>query len=101
MLIAVIFVVIVLLSRYFARDGMQIASRIGSVCCLDLLYQYGGSISTRGPRGDTLVHLASHNGHVAALKWLLAAGSLRELFSQSIFSAQQHSLQNLYHHLSS
>ena len=57
---------------------MQIAARNGSVTMLALLLQWGGSIGTRGPKGDTLFHLAAYNGHLPALKWLQSNGILPE-----------------------
>eukprot|EP01033_Poteriospumella_lacustris_P000878 gene878-631_t len=55
----------------FDRDAMQIAARHGSVPMLALIHQHGGSLSTRGPKGDTLFHLAAYNGHVETMQWLL------------------------------
>lgn len=49
---------------------MQIAARYGSVDMLQLLQSYGGKLSTRGPRGDTLYHLAAYNGHLTTMQWL-------------------------------
>lgn len=53
---------------------MQIAARNGSINMLDLLSQCGGSIETRGLKGDTLYHLAASNGHLDVVKWLLKNG---------------------------
>lgn len=52
------------------RDAMQIAARNGSVEAMNLLHEHGGTIGTRGPRGDTLYHLAAGNGHIGVLQWL-------------------------------
>ena len=52
------------------RDAIQIAARNGSVEALTLLHEHGGSISSRGQRGDTLYHLAAGNGHIQVLQWL-------------------------------
>jgi hypothetical protein len=57
---------------------MQIAARNGSIPMLSLLLQAGGSISTRGPKGDTLFHLAAYNGHLSTMKWLKSNGILPE-----------------------
>ena len=37
---------------------MQIAARNGYVPMLELIKGWGGSIFTRGPKGDSLYHLA-------------------------------------------
>jgi hypothetical protein len=55
----------------FERDAMQIAARHGSVAMLAVIYQHGGSLSSRGPKGDTLLQLAAYNGHVEVMRWLL------------------------------
>ncbi len=57
---------------------MQIAARNGSIPILELLHDFGGNISSRGPKGDTLFHLAGYNGHVLTMKWLHAKGILPE-----------------------
>jgi len=57
---------------------MQISARNGSVAMLEMLHSNGGSVSTRGPRGDTLFHLSAMNGHVDALRWLHYHGILPE-----------------------
>lgn len=49
---------------------MQIAARNGSPPMLSLVHEHGGEISSRGPKGDTLYHLAASNGHVNVLIWL-------------------------------
>eukprot|EP01031_Cornospumella_fuschlensis_P029989 gene29989-36223_t len=56
----------------FERDGMQIAARNGSIPVLTLLHSSGGELSSRGPKGETLFHLAAYNGHVPTLRWLHA-----------------------------
>ena len=53
---------------------MQIAARNGSIPMLELLSQNGGSLESRGPKGDTLHQLAASNGHLKVGKWLLANG---------------------------
>ena len=53
---------------------MQMAARNGSTSMLELLSQNGGSIQTRGLKGDTLYHLAASNGHLNVVKWLLKNG---------------------------
>jgi hypothetical protein len=63
---------------FFYRDAMQIAARNGSIPMLSLVLQAGGSISTRGPKGDTLFHLAAYNGHLSTMKWLKSNGILPE-----------------------
>lgn len=57
---------------------MQISARNGSVSMLRMLLDHEGSIYSRGPRGDTLFHLAALNGHVDALRWLCDNGILPE-----------------------
>lgn len=56
------------------RDAMQIAARNGSVAMLSLLFQSGGAIDTKGPKGDNLFHLAAYNGHLPAMRWLQTNG---------------------------
>ena len=53
---------------------MQIAARNGSIIMLEILRQYGGSIDSCGPKGDTLFHLAAYNGHLDTMKWLHTNG---------------------------
>ena len=60
----------------FFRDAMQIAARNGSVPMLDLIKQWGGSLTTVGPKGDTLFHLTAYNGHIKAMKWLYENGAI-------------------------
>ncbi len=60
------------------RDAMQISARNGSVAMLEMLHSNGGSVNSRGPRGDTLFHLSALNGHVDALRWLHYNGILTE-----------------------
>eukprot|EP00596_Hydrurales_sp_CCMP1899_P005212 CAMPEP_0119052398 /NCGR_PEP_ID=MMETSP1177-20130426/73701_1 /TAXON_ID=2985 /ORGANISM="Ochromonas sp, Strain CCMP1899" /LENGTH=724 /DNA_ID=CAMNT_0007031951 /DNA_START=2705 /DNA_END=4879 /DNA_ORIENTATION=- len=62
----------------FGRDAMQIAARNGSIPMLSMVLQAGGSISTRGAKGDTLFHLAAYNGHLSTMKWLKSNGILPE-----------------------
>ena len=57
---------------------MQICARNGSVNMLSMLLKHGGRLSSRGPKGDTLFHLASYNGHVSTLQWLHEKGILPE-----------------------
>ena len=57
---------------------MQISARNGSVAMLEMLHSNGGSVNSRGPRGDTLFHLSALNGHVDALRWLHYNGILPE-----------------------
>jgi ankyrin repeat protein len=57
---------------------MQIAARNGSIPMLHLLHAHGGSLFTRGLRGDTLFHLAGYNGHIDTMKWLHKKGILPE-----------------------
>ena len=66
---------------------MQIASRYGSVPMLEVLKEHGGLLSSRGPKGDTLFHLAAYNGHVETMKWLHSVGILPEavdMFGQTV-----------------
>jgi ankyrin len=66
---------------------MQIAARNGSIPILKLLLSHGGSLSTRGLRGDTLFHLAGYNGHIETMRWLHKQGVLPEavdLMGQSV-----------------
>ncbi len=49
---------------------MQIAARNGAVELLTLIHEHGGEISSRGPKGDSLYHLAASNGHIAVFDWL-------------------------------
>ena len=60
----------------FQRDGMQIAARNGDTKMLETLHRYGGRINSRGPKGDTLLHLASYNAHLFAMKWLVSFGAV-------------------------
>lgn len=53
---------------------MQIAARNGSIPMLELLSVNGGSISTKGHKGDTLFQLAASNGHLSVVKWLDQSG---------------------------
>jgi ankyrin repeat protein len=53
---------------------MQIAARNGSVVLLELLNQNGGSLYSKGQRGDSLYQLAAQNGHLHVLKWLFKNG---------------------------
>ncbi len=57
---------------------MQICARNGSVPMLTMLLKYGGQLSSRGPKGDTLFHLAAYNGHVSTLQYLHEKGILPE-----------------------
>ena len=57
---------------------MQIAARNGSIPLLQLLHSHGGSLYTRGLRGDTLFHLAGYNGHIDTMRWLQKRGILPE-----------------------
>jgi len=74
-----------------SRDAMQIAARNGSTQVLSLIHEHGGEISTRGPKGDTLYHLAASNGHVNVLTWLTEhvycgagiAGDAVDMFGQT------------------
>jgi ankyrin repeat protein len=59
----------------FSRDAMQISSRNGCIDMLEMLYLRGGSVASRGLKGDTLFHLAAYNGHVDTMKWLQNKGS--------------------------
>lgn len=71
----------------FERDAMQIASRWGSVEMLQLLESHGGSISSRGPKGDSLYHLAAYNGHIDTMRWLQSKGIFTEgldIFGQNV-----------------
>lgn len=66
---------------------MQIAARHGSVPMLALIHQHGGHLLTRGPKGDTLLHLAAYNGNVDTMKWLLqgdVAGASRFTLLQAV-----------------
>eukprot|EP01032_Pedospumella_encystans_P007541 gene7541-9038_t len=75
----------------FGRDAMQIAARNGSPKMLSLIHEHGGEISSRGPKGDTLYHLAASNGHVNVLTWLTEhvyrgagiAGDAVDMFGQT------------------
>lgn len=49
---------------------MQIAARNGSIAMLALIRQHGGSLDSRGPKGDGLFHLAAYNGHLDTMRWL-------------------------------
>ena len=60
----------------FQRDGMQIAARNGDTKMLETLHRFGGRINSRGPKGDTLLHLASYNSHLFAMKWLISFGAV-------------------------
>jgi hypothetical protein len=60
----------------YYRDAMQIAARNGALPVLKLLHESGAQLSTRGKEGDTLVHLAAGNGHIAVLEWLASVGGL-------------------------
>lgn len=53
---------------------MQIAARNGSIMMLEILRQHGGSIESKGPKGDSLFHLAAYNGHLDTMKWLHTNG---------------------------
>jgi ankyrin repeat protein len=66
---------------------MQIAARNGSIPLLQLIYTHGGSLFTRGLRGDTLFHLAGYNGHIPTMRWLQKQGIVPEavdLMGQSV-----------------
>jgi len=52
------------------RDAMQIASRNGNVDMLSMLRSRGGNMFSRGPKGDTLLHLAALNGHVETMRYI-------------------------------
>ena len=62
----------------FFRDAMQIAARNGSIPMMDLIKQWGGSVHSLGPKGDTLFHLCAYNGHLKAMKWLQNEGVAAE-----------------------
>ncbi len=65
---------------------MQIASRNGNLDILRILHRSGGSIYSRGPRGDTLFHLATSFGNMEVMKWLIRQGlfpGLLDMFGQS------------------
>jgi len=49
---------------------MQIAARNRAPTVLTLVHEHGGEISSRGPKGDTLYHLAASNGHINVFEWL-------------------------------
>jgi ankyrin repeat protein len=57
---------------------MQIAARNGCIAMLQALYEHHGDLSTRGPKGETLFHLAAYNGHVSTMIWLHSQGILPE-----------------------
>mmetsp|Transcript_20920 Transcript_20920/g.30132 ORF Transcript_20920/g.30132 Transcript_20920/m.30132 type:complete len:1207 (+) Transcript_20920:147-3767(+) len=60
----------------FGRDAMQIAARNGALDLMKLLFDNGGSVSTRGKKGDTLFHLAASNGHISVMEWMSSVGVL-------------------------
>ena len=53
---------------------MQIAARNGNLSMLKMLYLSGGSLNTKGLRGDNLYHLAGYYGHVETMRWLHRQG---------------------------
>jgi ankyrin repeat protein len=53
---------------------MQISARNGHIEMLELISSWRGSVFTRGPKGDTLYHLAAYNGHLDTLAWLQVHG---------------------------
>jgi hypothetical protein len=56
------------------RDAMQIASRFGSLEMLQVLHRHGGDLWSKGPKGESLYHLAASNGHIDVMEWLEAQG---------------------------
>jgi len=84
----------------FGRDAMQIAARNGSISMLEYLAdEWGGNLSTRGPRGDTLFILAASNGHLNCLKWLHARGALPDAVDMCGQSAVHHAARRGEHKL--
>jgi ankyrin repeat protein len=62
--------------NFFKRDAMQIAARNCDRKMLELLHHFGGRVNSRGPKGDSLVHLAAYNGGVKAIRWLVEFGAV-------------------------
>ncbi len=50
---------------------MQIATRNGDVNLLKVLIKNGGNVHTRGPNGESLLHIASYYGHLDIVKYLI------------------------------
>ena len=63
-----------LLCKSCFRDGMQIAARNGSIDMLTILADMGGSMQSKGPNGDSLLHLSTLNGHLFCIQWLISQG---------------------------
>ena len=53
----------------------QLAARNGNVDMLGLLREWGGYIFSRGPMGDTLLHLAANNGSIIRYTLLFTRSS--------------------------
>jgi len=90
----------------FDRDSMQLVARNGHLPMLKLLFHYGGKLNSRGPRGDTLLHLACYYGHIPIIEYLVKRGLSTKLidhFGQSIVHVACHrgeldTLKYLYNH---
>ena len=66
---------------------MQIAARNGNLPMLKMLYLRGGSLYTKGLRGDNLFHLAGYYGHVDTMRWLHRQGinpDMMDMYGQNI-----------------
>lgn len=69
------------------RDAMQIAARNGNLSMLKMLYMHGGSLNSKGLRGDNLFHLAGYYGHVDTMRWLQRQGinpDMVDMYGQNI-----------------
>jgi ankyrin repeat protein len=58
---------------------MQIAARNGNIPMLELLFQNGGNIHSKGASNDSLYQMATQNGYLKVIKWLDKNGVLDEV----------------------